>query len=584
MKSKSVIEKTFFSLLPVHIIMIIVSSINSIIDEAIAANFVGATSLAIIALFMPVIKGIDTINTVFLGGSQILCGQYIGKNQLKKSICVFSTDFFSIFIIGLAATVAGCCFSRPVAAIFVRDEALIQGLSGYIFGYSFGFLPSMFIPQLTAFLQIEHREKRTYFGMGIMIFLNITLDILFVTVCNLGMFGLGLATSLSYFAFFLVLVSYYFVGKPSLFFDIKQVCFKNLRDIVQVGFSGAVSQLSQTVRSALLNMILLTFVGNDGMSAFSAVYSFGCVFYATTGGISNAVRVLASIYVGEEDRAGLKAIMKTAVRKGTALILTVSAVCMLCAPVFTRMFYGPAEGPVYNMTLMGFIIFPLTMPFSCICCTFGNYYQCLKRMGIVNILMFVDGLLGVVVFCYALVPLLGMNGIWIAHVFSGIFTLVVILIYTIVFNKRWPKSRDDFLTLSDDFGVLPENMLDIEITDMENVINLSKTVVGFSKNHGVDRRRANIAGLCIEELAGNIVKHGFDGKKDYSIDVRIVYRQDELLIRLRDNCRAFNPTEFVEMFSPEDISHNIGLRMVSKTSKSMSYNNCLRTNVLTIII
>ena len=92
------------------------------------------------------------------------------------------------------------------------------------------------------------------------------------------------------------------------------------------------------------------------------------------------------------------------------------------------------------------------------------------------------------------------------------------------------------------------------------------------------------SGICVEEMAGNIVKHGFDGKKNYGLDVRVVYKDDGLLIRFKDNCRMFNPKEVAELFEAEDICHNIGLRMVSKLSKNMMYNNGLGLNVLTINI
>lgn len=564
--------------------MIAISSINSIIDGVIASNFVSTTALAVIALFMPVVKILETINTIFLSGSQILCGQYIGKNQVKRSEEVFSTDLFFIFMIGLAGTLICFLFARPIASLFANDELLIKELSDYIYGYSFGIIPMMFIPQLTAFLQMERQEKRTYIGMACMIILNISLDIVFVSVFDLGMLGLGLATTVGNLAFFLVMVSFYFFGKSSIRFDVRSVRPAQLVGIVRVGFPGAVSQLGQTFRAILLNMIMLRFIGNEGVSAFSAVNSFGSLYYAVTAGVSTSARVLASIYVGEEDRAGLHEIMKTALIKGTALISAVAAVCIACAPLFTRIFYGPESGAVYGMTLAGFIIFPISMPFSCICCVFSNYYQCLDRIKVVNILMFFDGLVGIIIFSWLLAPVIGMTGVWIAQVINGVLTLAVIVVYTCLFNRRFPHSIADLLVLRDSFGVSEENRIDIQITDMKDVINLSKSIIDFAKAHSIDDHRSMVAGLCIEEMAGNIVIHGFDGKKNYNIDVRVIYKDEGLLIRLKDNCRTFNPKEVGDLFDPADITHNVGLRIVSNIASSMTYNNCLGINILNISI
>ena len=89
----------------------------------------------------------------------------------------------------------------------------------------------------------------------------------------------------------------------------------------------------------------------------------------------------------------------------------------------------------------------------------------------------------------------------------------------------------------------------------------------------------------MEEMAGNIVEHGFDdGKKKHSADVRVVYKNDELLLRISDDCRAFDPKEKLELVDNADVTKNIGLRMVHRLAKSMSYTNMMGLNVLTMTI
>ena len=47
---------------------------------------------------------------------------------------------------------------------------------------------------------------------------------------------------------------------------------------------------------------------------------------------------------------------------------------------------------------------------------------------------------------------------------------------------------------------------------------------------------------------------------------------------------AFNPTEAAGLFDPEDVTHNIGLRIATKISKSMTYQNTFGLNILRIVI
>ena len=51
--------------------------------------------------------------------------------------------------------------------------------------------------------------------------------------------------------------------------------------------------------------------------------------------------------------------------------------------------------------------------------------------------------------------------------------------------------------------------MDINISSMEEVTALSQDVYNFCMTHGCDERRAYHMSLAIEEMAGNVVKHGF---------------------------------------------------------------------------
>ena len=83
-------------------------------------------------------------------------------------------------------------------------------------------------------------------------------------------------------------------------------------------------------------------------------------------------------------------------------------------------------------------------------------------------------------------------------------------------------------------------------------------------------------------MAGNIVKHGFTGKANSVIDICVVKTDEELIIKMKDNCKLFNPQDIDDIFVPEDPVKNIGVRVVRRVCKSMDYYPLLGLNVLTI--
>jgi len=149
-------------------------------------------------------------------------------------------------------------------------------------------------------------------------------------------------------------------------------------------------------------------------------------------------------------------------------------------------------------------------------------------------------------------------------------------------NRRMPKSIPDLCCYPEDFGVADDQRLNISIHSMEEVINISETVIEFCMARGLDKLNSNRAGLCIEELAGNIVTHGFTGRKGESIDISVTKSPEDLIIKFKDNCPLFNPEELDAIFDPEDPAKNIGVRIVRNVCKEMEYHSLLGLNVLSI--
>ena len=81
------------------------------------------------------------------------------------------------------------------------------------------------------------------------------------------------------------------------------------------------------------------------------------------------------------------------------------------------------------------------------------------------------------------------------------------------------------------------------------------------------------------------MEHGFvlDNKK-HTVDVRVVHKDDNVILRIKDDCVSFDPAERQNIADPEDITKNIGIRMIYSMAKDVSYQNIFGLNVLTIRI
>ena len=582
-KSSNMVTKLFFSLLPVQILLIAIGSINSVIDGVMASNYIGSGAMTVIGLYMPAMKIIETINAVLLGGSQILCGRFLGKNQVDRTRNVFSLDMFLIVSASVLFSLICFIFPMNLARLFGADGANADHLKSYILGMAFGILPQMLCAQLSAFLQMEQQQTRTYIGIGAMMAVNAGLDYLFIVVLKWEMLGLGLATSVSYWVFLLILGAYYFRKKAIIRFEVKGIRWSDLGEMIRIGIPGAIVILCLAIRGFVINAMLLKY-SREGVAVLSALNTFGGLLYATTAGLASTTRLLISVYVGEEDRPSIIETMKAALIKGVALVCGVAALVFLLAVPLTEVFYKDPSSEVYYLTKRIFQIYPFCLPLSAICVIFSNYFQSMSRMKIVHVLSVMDGMIGVCLTSLLLAPFFGAVGVWTAHVLNGVYTTLAVIIYARIYHKRFPKTVEDLLAIPDSFGVPSDSRLELEIRGVRDVTNASERIMEFCQRIGIDEKRSYYAGLCLEELAANIVEHGFSDGKPHMAEVHVVNRSDALLLRIKDNCRAFNPKETADMLNPEDITHNIGLRIVQRYAKKMQYNSALGLNVLTIEI
>ncbi|MCR5090641.1 MAG: ATP-binding protein, partial [Oscillospiraceae bacterium] len=214
--------------------------------------------------------------------------------------------------------------------------------------------------------------------------------------------------------------------------------------------------------------------------------------------------------------------------------------------------------------------------------SFSSYAQSIQRKILSVVLPIVDGMVGVVVFSFLLIPTLKMNGLYLANILNGVLCFLVVFSAAWLSLKRVPRNLEDLMVIPADFGSVEER-LDITVRKLDRVVNISQQIIDFCRSRGVDRRRAFFAGLCMEEMAGNVVEHGFSkDKREHSVDIRVVHSEEEIILRIRDNCRPFNPSERLKLMEPGEDGKNVGIRLVYGIARDVNYQNLLGLNVLTI--
>ena len=581
----AMVTKLMLRLLPVQVLFCTVGAINGFVSGFFASNYVGIDAMSAVGLFAPINMLATSISTVIVGGSAILCGKYMGQNKGGKMQNVFTLNLtlsvlFALFFMVLYVSLG----LFDLTGFLTQDAAVRSYFNRYLLGQAIGTIPLMLGSSFASFLLLENKGKRTLTASVVYIAVNVVLNFLFVQFLHLEAFGLALASSLGMWVFLAVQAEYFLSGRSLL--RIGRIhSWSDCMQIVQIGLPGAASSLYQTARGLIVNHLLEIFIGSVAISAFAASDSLLRIFWAVPSGMLAVSRMLISVSIGEEDRQTLEDIMRVMFRCFLPIMGCISAMIILFAEPMTRIFYRDPAEPVYMMTVWGLRILPLCMPLSIILMHFICYYQASGKQAPVHILALLDGVVCVAGFTALLIRSLGINSVYVANVLNGIVTTFVIIGYAWLKNRRFPRNMEELLVFPENFGASEDEHMDLSIRSMEEVVSISEQVQSFCLTRGVDERRAYLAGLSMEEMAGNIVDHGFTkDRRRHSVDVRVVHKDGKVILRIKDDCVPFDPGERLRMSGDSDAAKNMGIRMVFKIAEKVAYQNILGLNVLTMTI
>lgn len=547
-----------------------------LIDNLFIGQNLDSDALAAVGFFSPVATSVG-FAYVIISGAQILTGNLVGAGETKKVNRLFISSF-SVLAILFAAFSAGCfLFREGLAARLGADDRTYAYLCDYIKGYAPGILPQTLAALLMALCSFNNDLNRSYYSIGTMIVGNLVGD--WLLIGEFGLFGVGLASTISSTAALAVLLPG-FLKKDKLFhfqrgsgIDLKLIGQAARRGIPSLMLTGGV-----IIKNLSFNFALDHHVGAAGVAVAGIMATVSALTGAVSSGCYNAFSTFAGIYFGEEDRDSLLDLARSALCIG---IITCGVTTVLIMALSTPLswLFVPDDAAVRALAERMFLLaFTYLVP-NVIFNIFLQSYWAQNRMLLVNIMSFAEtaaiGLLTLVT-----VGVLGADAAWLSNTVIDVLCIVVVMISVIVYWKRCDLSLPAMLKLPPDFGAKQGEFITFSVERAEDVTKASERVIGFCIENAYPKSTANHVGLCIEEIAANILYHGFHSKRHCYADIRVVSKGGRLTVRVRDNCREFDPRKRMELYDPAHPEKNIGIRIVCRLATEIDYYNNAGINTL----
>ena len=561
-------------------------AIGPMIDLVFVSQFIGIDGVTVLGFMAPLIMFFELIGSAVANGARNKVSAMIGAGKLDDANRVFSNSL--LMGGGLAVIVALLAFIFSSGLVFVlgaREPGVAEMTRQYILGYLIGFPFYTLTRVITPFLQIEGQYKRVNATSISTTVIDVVGDSVAVFVLRGGMFEIGLATSVGYILPFFIGASYYMVKKSGSVFKLKfkdfngKLCFEVLR----LGAPMGIAKGSNSIAGLIINNMLTSFhmpylVAAHGV--FSQITVFlRAAWYAP----ADTLMAFAGVFVGEEDKDAVKLSQRLALLH--ALVMTTIITVLLyffCNPIVT-VFLNTDKPEALKLASQCIKISCLSLPFHTIVYNFNNYLMGIKRLRFANIYSFLIECGNLVPITLLMLGFIGYQGAWISKIINMAGLSLLAIIY-IAMNKGGKTFSDKMLLMPEGFGATPEDEHTVITTSIKKIKVLSKIAVAFAMEHGADKKRALTYGLIAEELAIFLAEHGFKDGEEHNINARLVAKDDDLIIRMRDDCKPLNLKDYYQTLleTPEIEDDEISLSIVFKMAKDVKYTATFGANNLIV--
>lgn len=557
------------------VIAVVCSILGFIANGIIVGNFFGKIGLASFGLAMPIIYGALAIGYIFSYGGSIVCSNnFSNRNRVNNN---FTVVCLTAFIVGILITIILILFTSPIAqALGASGESLAPTVD-YMRGLFSGIIATMFVAILTNYSRIDGFPLLGLKGGLILFGSNVILDLIFIMLFNMGIFGIGLGTALSYYLATGYMIIHFISQKSSFKFK-KDLEFKHeISEIIKTGLPSALNQVYNMLRTMIVNKLGIMVGGLIFLGALSVQSNVYMLLSGLGVGIGTTTLALGGLAYGGNDKMQLEQVLRLSIVYALFYVSLIAVILFVFAPYFVYAFGKNPE--VYDTAIRGLRIFAFSLPFSTLCYVFLNFYNATKQLKLANYVSFAHNFLFFSLFAIVFSLTIGGDGIWISFVLCEIVTLLTIPIFLKFKTKKFPKSIGDLILIEED--QFPKE--DTFIAYIESEEELLSIIENLDENlieNTLSLKTKLRIQLILEEMGLNILKHAYKENEKKYLNIRIKYKNtDNAIIYLQDKGIPF------DLNNDYDKNDELyGITIIKEISSDVNYNYSSKLNNNKIII
>lgn len=563
----------FFLSFVTAFVAIFAQTLAVLIDNIIVCIFLGENEIASVTLAGPFFYALEMPAAGLAAGIQAVCARDIGAGDVDKANKRFNQIFSFIAPVLVILTIISFAFAPQLAVLFGargKTAALQPYAEQYLLGLSFEIVPYVLFCITAPIVVLDNGGRLVSIASAVGCATDIILDLLSVRF-GWGLFGIGVASSVSAFSYFLITIVHFLRRDRVFRLHLVRIRFHELKDVFISATPKALHSLADTIRSFLFISLVSMTGGVMGTCVLSIHGTITYTVMILAKAIAGAVGIMAGICWGEKNGDELEGNSRLSFRY--ILVLSVAAVFILAG--LARPIANALTQTDTTADLLTFAIYCICigLPFTILVQVRISYLQAVGHIREAQWVGVSANLIILVIAAVLYAIPFGVRGVFVAFPTSQVLTLFFVWLLHYRRNGKVFQSLKDYLEVDDSFYKNPGDIISYPVETNLDCSLASEQVQLFCRGHGLDDRKGMLASLCVEELTVNAIKYRTKTRQEIkTADIRVIIDGDAVIIRLRDSGSAFNLKHLSDRLAEEDRgTAEAGLKLLLHSATSVSH-------------
>lgn len=418
--------KLFIKYVSLNMLGMLGISFYILADTFFIAQALGPNGIAALNLSIPVFGIMHGFGLMLGLGGATRYKILLSRDNQMQAKRVYSQTLLFALLLGVVFFLAGQFGAEGIARFSGADAETFDSTSIYLTTI-LSFAPFFILNNtLLSFIRNDGDPTLAMFGMVIGSVLNVVLDYIFIFPLQMGMFGAALATSLSPIISLSVLMIHYFKPLNNLSFALQKVEKRLIQDVMYLGSSAFVNEISGSVVMFTFNTIIFSLEGNDGLAAYGIIANISFVVLSLFAGVAQGTQPLLSESYGLKDLKQIKQVL--ALSLGTAFVLSgvIYAGTYLFSDQLILAFNSEQNAHIADMATTGLLIYFAGFFFAGLNIVSTSYFGATDQPKRSLYFSMLRGGIIIVPLVLVLSHFYGMVGVWLSFVLAEMLVLGMI--------------------------------------------------------------------------------------------------------------------------------------------------------------